>query len=77
MNCHGAVTILTYTSAMWLTVHCVIAIAFGWWLIWLGERDLRAAGIAGLLAALAFTVAFNNWMRYRRAGSVGKLWPHL
>jgi hypothetical protein len=53
---------------MWLIVQCVIAISFGWWLIWLGERDLRAAGIAGLLVALAFTVAFNNWVRYRRAG---------
>jgi hypothetical protein len=53
---------------MWLTVQCVIAISLGWWLIWLGERDLHAAGIAGLLVALAFMVAFNNWMRYRRAG---------
>jgi hypothetical protein len=40
-------------------------------------RNLRAAGIASLLAALVFTVAFNNWMRYRRADSVGKLWLHL
>jgi hypothetical protein len=53
---------------MWLLVQFVIAISFGLWLIWLGERDLRAAGIAGLLVALAFTVAFNNWVRYRRVG---------
>jgi hypothetical protein len=53
---------------VWLTAQCVIAIAFGRWLIWLGERDLRAAGIAGLLVAFAFTVAFNNWVRYQRAG---------
>jgi hypothetical protein len=53
---------------LWLIVQCVVAISFGWWLIRLGERDLRAAEIAGLLVALAFTVAFNNWVRYRRAG---------
>ena len=49
---------------MWLTVQCVIAIAFSWWLIWLGERDLRAVGIAGVLVAFAFTVAV-SWVSDR------------
>ena len=65
MNCHAGVTICAYISPMWLTVQCVIAIALSWWLIWLGERDLHAAGIAGLLVALALTVAFNNYLAWK------------
>jgi hypothetical protein len=60
-----------YIWPMWLTVQCTIAIAFSWWLIWLGERDLRAVGFAGLLVAFAFTATVSwlaDWFRYRRVG---------
>ena len=46
--------------------HCLLML-----LIWLGERDLRAVGIAGVLVAFAVTVAvswISDRVRYRRVG---------
>jgi hypothetical protein len=42
---------------MWLLLQCIVGIVFGWWLIWLGEKDLRALGEAAMLVAFGVTVA--------------------